>query len=46
LNLFGKIIINTGKLPIECRNSFIALPFQGIEFCKFYIQRFLLTPKL
>jgi hypothetical protein len=34
-NFFGQIIIDTGKPPTEYRNSFIALPFQGIELSKF-----------
>jgi hypothetical protein len=34
LNFFGKIIINPGKPYTKSRSSFIALPFQGIEFCK------------
>jgi hypothetical protein len=34
LNFFGQIVINIGKPSTECRNGFIALPFQGIELCK------------
>jgi hypothetical protein len=45
MNFFGKIVINIGKNYTEYRNSFIALPSQGIELCKLYLQR-LLAPKI
>jgi hypothetical protein len=34
LNFLGKVVIKTGKPPTERRDSFIALPFYGIKFCK------------